>query len=53
VADGELVSISRRGGRGPRLEGRGAAVSSGGGHGDEGGPRERSKWLVRAEALGS
>jgi hypothetical protein len=36
---------------GRQLGGRGAAVSLGGGHGSEGGPGERSEWLVRALAL--
>jgi hypothetical protein len=51
--DGEPSLISRRGGRGHRLEGRGAAVSLGGGLGGEGGPEERSEWPVRTAALGS
>jgi hypothetical protein len=38
ATDGEPVSISRRGGRGHRLVGRGVAVSSRGGRGGEGGP---------------
>jgi hypothetical protein len=50
---GELTTIGRRGGGGRRLRGRGVAVSSGGGHGDEGGSGEWSEWPVRAVALDS
>jgi hypothetical protein len=53
AADGEPALISRRGGRGHPLGGRGATVSLGIGCDDEGGPGGWLEWPVCVAALGS
>jgi hypothetical protein len=49
---GTPPAIGWRSSGGHRLGGQGAAMSLGGGHGGEGGLRERSEWLVHAVTLG-
>jgi hypothetical protein len=46
VGGGTPPAAGRRSSGGRWLGGRGAIVSLGGGRGGEGGPRERSEWLV-------
>jgi hypothetical protein len=48
----EPTAVGRRSGAGHRFRGRGAVVSSGGGHGSEGGLGGQSEWPVRAKMLG-
>jgi hypothetical protein len=48
----EPLEVGRRSGGGHRLGGRGVVVSSGGGHGGEGGLGRRLEWPVHAAVLG-